>query len=41
MNMWEFDSCGILFLDFNEVEKGKGNFFVGNKMKVFICEINC
>lgn len=40
MNMWEPDSCGILFLDFNEAEKGKGNLLAGNKTKVFTCEIN-
>lgn len=39
MNMWEPDSCGILFLDFKEAEKGKGNL-AGNKTKVFTCEIN-
>lgn len=40
MNMWEPDSCGILFLDFKEAEKGKGNLLAGNKTKVFTCEIN-
>lgn len=40
MNMWEPDSCGISFLDFNEAEKGKGSLLAGNKMKVFTSEIN-
>lgn len=40
MTMWEPDSCGILFLDFNQAEKGKGNLLAGNKMQVFTCEIN-
>lgn len=38
--MWEPDSCAILFLDFKEAEKGKGNLLAGNRTKVFTCEIN-